>query len=209
VGVEKLHFRQNSENLGDRKCLGKPRTSFVGHPSAKFFQPFSDERVFQQPQAITLIDRSMNCNGGFFSNCQADHPRPEMWPFALTGPFYETYNMLRLESVPRDWCRPTSVSFRKIRTLQSCQSSLMPESWSELSCYPSLHCDLPNTEQVVRHFGVSHREVTLQYAYSLGQLSSIRGGTSHDTILVQRISQTREIVDAGPKNSKNAHPRVP
>jgi hypothetical protein len=56
VGVEKLHFRQNSENLGDRKCLGKPRTSFVGHPSAKFFQPFSDERVFQQPRDLTSIN---------------------------------------------------------------------------------------------------------------------------------------------------------
>jgi hypothetical protein len=54
VGVEKLHFRQNSENLGDRKCLGKPRTSFVGHPSAKFLQPFSDERVFQQPHPWVL-----------------------------------------------------------------------------------------------------------------------------------------------------------
>jgi hypothetical protein len=58
VGVEKLHFRQNSENLGDRKCLGKPRTSFVGHPSAKFFQPFSDERVFQQPR-LWLLKKSV------------------------------------------------------------------------------------------------------------------------------------------------------
>ena len=30
VGVEKVHFPQNSENLADRKCLGKPRKSFVG-----------------------------------------------------------------------------------------------------------------------------------------------------------------------------------
>ena len=34
VAVEKVHFCQNRGNLGDRKCLGKPRTSFVGHPSA-------------------------------------------------------------------------------------------------------------------------------------------------------------------------------
>jgi hypothetical protein len=46
VGVEKLHFRQNSENLGDRKCLGKPRTSFVGHPSAKFFSHFLMSEFF-------------------------------------------------------------------------------------------------------------------------------------------------------------------
>jgi hypothetical protein len=30
---ERVHFSQNSRNLGDRKCLGKPRKSFVGHPS--------------------------------------------------------------------------------------------------------------------------------------------------------------------------------
>jgi hypothetical protein len=37
VAVEKLHFRQDSENLGDTKCPGKPRTSFLGLPIAKVF----------------------------------------------------------------------------------------------------------------------------------------------------------------------------
>jgi hypothetical protein len=37
VAVEKLHFLQNSRNLGDRKCLGKSRKSFVGHPDAILF----------------------------------------------------------------------------------------------------------------------------------------------------------------------------
>jgi hypothetical protein len=46
VAVEKLHFRQNCENLGDRKCLGKPRTSFVGHPDAILFLRISRERLF-------------------------------------------------------------------------------------------------------------------------------------------------------------------
>jgi hypothetical protein len=41
--VEKLHFLQNTRNLGDRKCLGKSRKSFVGLPNAKFFRPFSGE----------------------------------------------------------------------------------------------------------------------------------------------------------------------
>jgi hypothetical protein len=54
VAVEKLHFSQNGENLGDRKCLPKRRSSFVGLPIAKFFRPVSGERVFQQPQAIAL-----------------------------------------------------------------------------------------------------------------------------------------------------------
>jgi hypothetical protein len=37
VGVEKLRFPQNSGNLGDRKCLGKPRKACVGHPDAILF----------------------------------------------------------------------------------------------------------------------------------------------------------------------------
>jgi Ankyrin repeats (3 copies) len=53
VAVEKLHFRQNSGNLGDTKCPGKPRTSFVGLPIEKFFQPVFGKRVFQQPRLFT------------------------------------------------------------------------------------------------------------------------------------------------------------
>src|ERR1019366_8822288 len=55
VGVEKLHFRQNSRNLEDRKCLGKPRTSLIGHPEAILFLRISRVGVFQQPQALALI----------------------------------------------------------------------------------------------------------------------------------------------------------
>jgi hypothetical protein len=54
VGVEKVHFPQNSQNLGDGKCLGKPRKSFVGLPNCKVFSGFSGDGVFQQPQAFTL-----------------------------------------------------------------------------------------------------------------------------------------------------------
>jgi hypothetical protein len=54
VAVEKLHFPQNSQNLGDRKCLGKPRTSFVGRPDAILFLRISREGVFQQLQATSL-----------------------------------------------------------------------------------------------------------------------------------------------------------
>jgi hypothetical protein len=56
VGVEKVGFSQNSRKLGDRKCLGKLRKSFVGHPDAILFLRISPEGVFQQPQAITLVD---------------------------------------------------------------------------------------------------------------------------------------------------------
>jgi len=34
VAVEKLEISEIRTNLGDRKCLGDPRKSFVGHPDA-------------------------------------------------------------------------------------------------------------------------------------------------------------------------------
>jgi hypothetical protein len=40
VGVEEIHFLQNRQNLGDGKCLGKARKSFVELPIEKFFGPF-------------------------------------------------------------------------------------------------------------------------------------------------------------------------
>jgi hypothetical protein len=61
VGVEKVLFSGNSEDLENRKCLGKLRRSFVGLPNAKFCRPFSDEGVFQQPRLIgTIIARTHN-----------------------------------------------------------------------------------------------------------------------------------------------------
>jgi hypothetical protein len=57
VGVEKVHFSQNNEDLGDRKCLGKPRESFVVHPNAILFSRILREGVFQQPQALALTIR--------------------------------------------------------------------------------------------------------------------------------------------------------
>jgi hypothetical protein len=53
--VEKVDFPQNSENLGDTKCLGKPRKSFLGHPSAILFLLISREGVFQQPRLIATV----------------------------------------------------------------------------------------------------------------------------------------------------------
>jgi PIN domain nuclease of toxin-antitoxin system len=37
VGVEKVDTHKNGVILGDRKCLGDPRKSFVGHPDATQF----------------------------------------------------------------------------------------------------------------------------------------------------------------------------
>jgi hypothetical protein len=34
VGVEKLKISENQYKFGDRKCLGDPDKSFVGHPDA-------------------------------------------------------------------------------------------------------------------------------------------------------------------------------
>jgi hypothetical protein len=53
VGVEKVHFSQNNEDLGDRKCLGKPRESFVVHPNAILFSRILQEGIFQQPRLFS------------------------------------------------------------------------------------------------------------------------------------------------------------
>jgi hypothetical protein len=44
-----------SATLSHEKCPGKPRTSFVGLPIAKFFQPVFGERVFQQPRIFRQL----------------------------------------------------------------------------------------------------------------------------------------------------------
>jgi hypothetical protein len=37
VGVEKVDIHKNGVILRDRKCLGDPRKSFIGHPDATLF----------------------------------------------------------------------------------------------------------------------------------------------------------------------------
>jgi hypothetical protein len=34
VAVEKLEISENQHKFGDRKCLGDPCKSFIGHPDA-------------------------------------------------------------------------------------------------------------------------------------------------------------------------------
>jgi hypothetical protein len=66
VAVEKVRFSQNSQNLRDRKCPRKARSPFVGLPNGKFFPRIFQERVFQQPLAIslkTLGRTGFECNG--------------------------------------------------------------------------------------------------------------------------------------------------
>jgi hypothetical protein len=55
VAVEKLHFPQNSRNLGDRNCPRKTRTSFVGHPDAILFSRISREGVFNSHEILRQL----------------------------------------------------------------------------------------------------------------------------------------------------------
>jgi hypothetical protein len=70
VGVEKVAFLQKQPKLGDRKCLGKPRKSFVGHPDAILFLRISREGVFQQPHMFTR-----NVSFHLKSNMLSDYTR--------------------------------------------------------------------------------------------------------------------------------------
>jgi hypothetical protein len=53
VAVEKPAFLEESQNLGDRKCLGDVEKSFVELLDAKQFLRILDERVFQQPLLLS------------------------------------------------------------------------------------------------------------------------------------------------------------
>ena len=60
VAVEKLDLPEDRPKRSDQKCIGDRRTSFIGHPDATHFRRKFCERVFQQLQAITLVDPGPN-----------------------------------------------------------------------------------------------------------------------------------------------------
>jgi hypothetical protein len=57
VAVEKVQFPPKQPKFGGYKMPRKLRKSFVELPNAILFLRISRERVFQQPQALTLINR--------------------------------------------------------------------------------------------------------------------------------------------------------
>jgi len=56
--LKKSLLGQNHRNLGDRKCLGDPSKSIVGLPDAILFSSILRDGVFQQTQALALIENS-------------------------------------------------------------------------------------------------------------------------------------------------------
>ena len=59
-----VDIHKNGVILGDRKCLGDPRKSFVGHPDATQFGTSSSRRVFQQPQLQELRKERRRAQSG-------------------------------------------------------------------------------------------------------------------------------------------------
>ena len=55
VAVEKVDFSEQSQKLGDRKCLGDLEKSFVELPVAIQFLQVPSERVFQQPPLLQTV----------------------------------------------------------------------------------------------------------------------------------------------------------
>src|ERR1035441_1659383 len=78
-------FAPNGQIWGDRKCLPNPRRSIVGLPDAILFLRISRVGVFQQPQAITLIDPDCECNRDI-SIVTRTLPQPPSRPGSLRGP---------------------------------------------------------------------------------------------------------------------------
>jgi hypothetical protein len=56
VAVEKLGISVIRQNLGDRKCPGEPRKSFIGHPDTICFQRIYGKGVFQQPRLFSTTE---------------------------------------------------------------------------------------------------------------------------------------------------------
>src|ERR1039457_638940 len=55
VAVEKVRSSENWLKMGDRKCIGDQRKSFIGHPGATIFQRDPRERVFQQLRDLSPV----------------------------------------------------------------------------------------------------------------------------------------------------------
>ena len=60
MGVEKVHFLQNSQDLGDGKCLEKPRKSFVGFLAQSFFGHFLVSEFFNSHRRLHSKPRSVD-----------------------------------------------------------------------------------------------------------------------------------------------------
>jgi hypothetical protein len=55
VAVEKVAFLEKLPKVGDRKCPGNPRESFIAHPDAILFSRFFLEGVFQHPRLLATV----------------------------------------------------------------------------------------------------------------------------------------------------------
>ena len=55
VTVEKVHFSQNGQNFGDRKCPRKPRSSFVGPLTQSFFERFPESEFFNSHEILRQV----------------------------------------------------------------------------------------------------------------------------------------------------------
>ena len=61
VAVEKVGLSKKSQKSGDRKCPGDSEKSFIELPDAKQFLRNRSERVFQQPQGLSLPISFRDC----------------------------------------------------------------------------------------------------------------------------------------------------
>src|ERR1035437_766579 len=119
VGVEKVHFSQNSRNLGDRKCLGKPRKSFVGILTRFYFCEFREKEFFNSHGLVTSIETGITC-------VESPNWRCEAWQYGV--PVLSTPARLELgESV---WTLPDSLKLPRLSQPQRASRSTPLPSWT-------------------------------------------------------------------------------
>jgi len=100
--AEKVAFPPKQPKLGDRKCIGDRRKSFIRHPEAILFLRISRERVFQQPRLISInnqtrsahLESSGNSLSNGFSRKLENHA-------AATALNYFAYNFIKIHRTLR------------------------------------------------------------------------------------------------------------
>src|ERR1700722_2360742 len=75
VGVEKVHFPRNTEKMGDRKCLRKPRKSFVGFLTRSYFREFRGKEFFQHPRLISPTNATRSASFAHLRLCDGEHTK--------------------------------------------------------------------------------------------------------------------------------------
>jgi hypothetical protein len=84
VAVEKVAFLEKLPKVGDRRCPGNPRESFIAHPERFYFRDFSGKEFFNSHVSFrhALAYPTLNCASPAFQGV----PSLQKMRFTLVEP---------------------------------------------------------------------------------------------------------------------------